>query len=434
MKEKKDNSKVVFKWIMDDKRKKQSIKSYISRLHIDYIATRQGVDLADSSHGLFGYMKRTEDIEHTELQDISKYVQSISNKNVKVVKTVISLREEDAIQKGLTNKEAWKSLIKDRIRGIAEEYNIEFQNLEWVASFHMEKNHPHCHLVFWDISELEESKKRNYINFSNIRKHIAKGIFAEDLEELYSKKDEFKKAIPGDVKEFSKQFKEEMEIINQLKEEIPSIYNNPILSYKFVDSGIEKINNNLENIKNNLNNYKYQTQTKEVKELIDNTSYLILNSSRECLNTFAKYVKTEIKIGEILGQADTPEKLNNVKDRAEKFMLNKMGNQILKFLKEEEYIQKRKEQYEQKMKEYEEKKIIKEQEFLEEQVDYLENQLRNNETRLISEVFYLLNQENISIGGKYENLKSKYSSLSKQAKKEKYLEQRNASNINWFSL
>lgn len=429
-----DNGKVVFKWVMDDKHKKQSIKSYINKLHIDYIATRQGTDLADNSHGLFGYIKQTEDIEGMKLQNISKYVQGISNKNVKIIKTIISLREEDAVTKGLTNKEAWKSVLKDRIRGIAEEYKIEFQNLEWVASFHMEKAHPHCHLVFWDISEINEYKKRNYVNFSNIRKHIAKGIFAEDLENLYTKKDEFKKDISNDVKEFNKQFKEEMEIINQLKEEMPEIYNNPILSYKFVDSGIEKINTNLETLKKCIKNYKYQNQTKEVKKLIDDTSYLILNSSRECLNTFAKYVKTEIKIGEILGQANSSEQVNKIKDKSEAFMFNKMGNQILKFLKDEEYERRRKEYYEQKMKEYEEKRIIKEQEFLEEQIDYLESQLRNNETRLISEVFYLLNQENISIGGKYERLKSKYSSLSKQAKREKYLEQRNASNINWFSL
>ena len=434
MKDDLDNGKVVFKWIMEDKHRKQSIRSYINKLHIDYIATRQGTDLADNSHGLFGYIKNTENVENMKLQNISKYVQSISNNNVNVFKTIISLREDDAVQKGLTNKEAWKSILKDRIRGIAEEYKIEFQNLEWVASFHMEKNHPHCHLVFWDISELNEYKKKNYVNFSNIRKHIAKGIFLEDLEDLYSKKNELKKDIANDVKEFNKQFKEKNEIINQLKEEIPSIYNNPILSYKFVDTGIEKINRNLEKLKVSIKNYKYQNQTKEVKKIIDETSNLILNSSRECLNTFAKYVKTEINIAEILGQTNTPEQLNRIKEKAENFMFNKIGNQILQFLKAEEYEKNKKEEYEQKMKEYEEKRMIKEQEFLEEQIDYLESQLRNRETRLISEVFYLLNQENISIGGRYARLKSKYSSLSKQAKREKYLEQRNASNINWFSL
>lgn len=429
-----DNGKVIFKWVMDDKHKKQSIQSYINKLHIDYIATRPGVALEDNEHGLFGYMKNTENVEDMKLQNIEKYVQGISNQNVKIIKTIISLREEDAIKKAITNKSAWKSILKDRIRGIAEEYNIEFQNLEWIASYHMEKGHPHTHLVFWDISQLTDYKKRTYVNFKNIRKHIAKGIFKEDLDDLYEKQNQLKKDISTDVKEFNKEFKIEEEIIMQLKEEMPSIYNNPILNCRFVDSGVEKISNNLNELKSKLNNYKYQDQTKEVKALIDDTSHLILNSSRDCFNTYVGYVKTNIKIGEILAQTDTPEQLNNVKNKAEKFMLNKMGNQILKFLKSEEFEKKRKEEYEQKIKEYEEKKMIREQEFLEEQIDYLESQFKNDATRLFSEIFHLLNQEQISSEGRYGSLKAKYSSFSKQAKKEKYLEQRNTSGIDWFAL
>lgn len=429
-----ENGKVVFKWIMDDKHKKQSIQSYINKLHIDYIATRPGTDYGDEDHGLFGYMKNTDNVEQMDLKNIKKYAQDISNQGVKIIKTIISLREDDAIYKGFTNKVAWKSILKDRIRGIAEEYNIEFQNLEWVASYHMEKGHPHTHLVFWDISQLTDYKKRTYVNFSNIRKHIAKGIFKEDLDELYEKQNELKKNISTDVKQFNKEFKVEQEIIMQIREEMPSIYNNPILNTRFIDSGIEKISNNLNELKTKIRNYKYQEQTKEVKELIDDTSRLILNSSRDCFNTYVEYVKTNIKIGEILGQTDTPERLNNVKNKAETFMLNKMGNQVLKFLKSEEFEKNRKEEYEKKQKEYEERRIIKEQEFLEEQIDYLENQFKNDATRLFSEIFHLLNQENISSQGRYGSLKLKYSSLSKQAKKEKYLEQRNASGIDWFAL
>ena len=142
------------------------------------------------------------------LQSIKKYVQDISNHNVKIIKTIISLREEDAVYKGLTSKEAWKSILKDRIRGIAEEYNIEFQNLEWVASYHMEKGHPHAHLVFWDKSELDNYKKRTFVNFKNIKKNIAKGIFKEELDELYDEQNKLKKDIGDDFKQFKDEFKE----------------------------------------------------------------------------------------------------------------------------------------------------------------------------------------------------------------------------------
>ena len=428
-----ENGKIIFKWVMDDKYKKQSIQSYINKLHIDYIATREGTDCGNNEHGLFGYIKESDNVEGIDLNNIKKYVQDISNNNVKIIKTIISLREEDAIYKGLTSKEAWKSVLKDRIRGIAEEYNIEFQNLEWVASYHIEKGHPHVHLVFWDKSELTEYKKRTYVNFTNIKKNISKGIFKEELDELYDKQNKLKKIIAEDVKEFNKEYKESEVILNQIKEEMPGIYNNPILNPRFVDLGVEKISNNLSELRNKVHNYKYQEQTKEVKALIDETSKLILNSSRDCFNTFNKYIETSMKIGEILTETESEKRFDRVKQKATTFMFNKMGNQILKFLKSEEFEKSRKEEYEKKVKKYEESRIIKEQEFLEEQIDYLEEQFKNDATRLFSEMFHLLSQESISIEGKYGSLKAKYSNLSKQAKKEKYLEQRNTG-LDWFTL
>ena len=334
-------------------------------------------------------MKESDDVENMPLQTIKKYVQNMTNHNVKIVKTIISLREEDATYKGLTLKEAWKSLLKDRIRGIAEEYNIEFQNLEWVASFHMEKGHPHSHLVFWDKSEQDVYKKQSFVNFKNVKKNIAKGVFKEELDELYDTQNKLKKDIGNSFKQFKSEFKEDEIILNQIKEEMPGIYNNPILNTRFVDSGVEKIRNNLEELKSIIHNYKYQDQTKKVKDLIDETSKLILNSSRDCYNTFNKYIETNLRIGVILNETETVEGIAKVKQRAENFMFNKMGNQILKFLKSEEFEKKRKEEYEKKVKEYEENQIIKEQEFLEEQIDYLESQFNNSTTRLFSEMFQI---------------------------------------------
>ena len=48
-------------------------------------------------------------------------------------------------------------------------------------------------------------------------------------------------------------------------------------------------------------------------------------------------------------------------------------------------------------------------------------------------MFHLLSEESISIEGRYGSLRAKYSGLSKQAKKEKYLEQRNTG-LDWFTL
>ncbi len=428
-----NNSSIVYVTIKDDKKKSKSIQSHINRLYVDYIATREGTDLAGNEHGLFGYVKSSSLVEDMNLKDITSYIRTTSNKDVDIIKTVISMREEDAIKTGFTDKESWKCLLQDKIREIGNSYNIDFHNLEWVASFHAEKGHPHCHLVFWDLGQINNVKKQPYVSYNKIKGTIAKGVFGVELNELYEVKNQAKKDISENFKLFNKEFKEELKLSNQLKEEMPSIYNNPVINFKFGKSTIEKINANLEEIKQKHKNYKYQLQDQEVKEIIDKTSKLILACSRECFNTFNKYIETELKIKEILYQANKEEYKKNTRANAEKFMLTKMGNQILKYLKDEEYENKQM-QYQKEKEEYFEKKKIREQEYFEDEMSYLAIQERNNACRLISDMYFLLNNENISNNARYSRIKQKYSSLSKQAKKEKWLEKRNASGIEWFTL
>lgn len=428
-----DQASIIFKTIPDNKNKSKSIKSHINRLHVDYIATREGVDLSGNGHGLFGYVKGSNLVEEMKLTDITKHVRTVSNKNVDIIKTVISMREEEAIQKGYTSQEEWKYLLQDKIREIGNAYNIEFHNLEWVASFHSEKGHPHCHLVFWDLGQIDNVKKKPYVSYNKIKGTIAKGVFGLELEELYEVKNQTKKDITEDIKKFSKEFKEEQKLARDLQEEMPNIYNNPIINFKFGKETIEKINANLDEIREKHKNYKYQMQDPEVKELLDKTSKLILAASKECFNTFNRYIETELKIKEILFQANKEPSIKRIRANAEKFMMSKIGNQILKYLKEEEY-EKSQLQYQMKREEYLEKRKIKEQEYFEDEMSYLDMMQRNNACKLVSDVYFLLNEEDVSNNAKYSRIKQKYSSLSKQAKKEKWLEKRNASGIEWFTM
>lgn len=428
-----NNSSIVYVELKDDKTKTKSIQAHINRLHVDYIATRDGTDFAGNEHGLFGYIKGSNLVEDMTLTSITSHVRTISNKDVDIIKTVISMREEEAIYKGFTSQEEWKYLLQDKIREIGNNYKIDFHNLEWVASFHAEKGHPHCHLVFWDLSQIEDSKKKTYVSYNKIKGTIAKGVFGIELNELYEIKNQAKKDITEDIKKINKEFKEEQKLANQLKEEMPSIYNNPVISFKFGKSTIEKISTNLEEIRQKHNNYKYQNQDKEVKELLDKTSKIILASSRECFNTYNQYIETELKIKDILFQANSENSIKKVRANAEKFMMSKIGNQILKYLKEEEF-EKKQAEYQMKREEYLEKKKIKEQEYFEDEMSYLAIQERYNTSRLISDVYFLLNDENVSNNAKHSRIKQKYSSLSKQAKKEKWLEKRNSSGIEWFTM
>ncbi len=428
-----NNSAIIFKEIKNTKNVAKSIQAHINRLHVDYIATRSGTDLAGNEHGLFGYIKNNSHVEDMKLTEITTHVRQVSNRNIDIIKTVISLREIDAINKGFTTQEDWKYLLQDKIREIGNHYKIDFHNLEWVASFHAEKGHPHCHLVFWDTSQDTEGKRKSYIQYNKIKGTIAKGVFGDELEVLYDVKNQTKSDITEDFKKFSKEFKEEQKLALEIREEMPNIYNNPVINFKFGKSTIEKITNNLEEIRKKHKNYKYQNQTKDVKEILDNTSKIILASSRECFNTFNQYVETELKIKTILYQANKEPSIKKARAKAEQFMMAKIGNQILKYLKEEEFEKNQKE-YQIKKEEYLEKKKIREQEYFEDEMSYLVNQQRNNTCRLISDVYFLLNDEEISNSARYDRIKQKYSSLSKQAKKEKWLEKRNSSGIEWFTM
>ena len=108
--------------------KKQNIQSYIDKLHVDYIATRKGVDKSINTHGLFGNILGTDNVEILELEDIKKYIQGKSNENIDIFKTVISLREEDAMQYGFLNQKAWKNLLQERTFEIARAF-LSFNSL-----------------------------------------------------------------------------------------------------------------------------------------------------------------------------------------------------------------------------------------------------------------------------------------------------------------
>lgn len=50
-----------------------------------------------------------------DLEDIKGRMEEISKKNIGIFKTVISLREDNAIQHGMMNKKAWKDLLEKTI-------------------------------------------------------------------------------------------------------------------------------------------------------------------------------------------------------------------------------------------------------------------------------------------------------------------------------
>lgn len=239
---------VFFKWLnqkeiyakYDNKGRARKLQAYLDKLHEDYIATRPGADFGDDSHGLFGYILENNNVEKMELDKIKKYVENLTLNDIDVQKTVISLSESDAIKYGYTTKEAWKSLIIERINEIAEEFGIKPENIEWTASYHSKKNNPHCHLLFWNKNQNIELQKKPYVRYKRIRKALAKTIFKLKLKSLY------------DIKKVSKKMIAEMtnEELAKYKDDLKETYRNPDMKLRIIDTDKEEqlILDNLKNM------------------------------------------------------------------------------------------------------------------------------------------------------------------------------------------
>ena len=548
---------IVFKWLNKEeiynkyngKGKPQNLQAYIDKLYVGYIATRSGVDNGIDTHGLFGNILDTEEVELLELDTIKKYIKEISNKNIDVFKTVICLKETDALEYGYMSKKAWKDLLEERIFEISKAFKIPLNDMEWVASFHAKKERPHCHLVVWNKNQDLSVKRKPYIFFNKIKTAIAKGVFKEELEAMYNIKDVSKEQLGKLSKEEFEKYKENIKeiyknkdlmlraveteetqnfvnkalekmkisetiyIVNnsdpdnfteitknddnkfefknigqkailykdnsyleavtflskfsnlkiiyskedlqnfldkkqeefkniesELKEIMPSIFNIPIISSNIKQENIEQIINKIAKLEKTTNSYKrgfiYQYQEPEAKRIINEISLLLVNSNNDCKSKFTTYIDTCVKIDKILQKVNTYKDYEKSKNTARYEMLKKVGNQLLKFIKEtktEEYARRkqewleRKEYWNQRNKEYEEARGEYEarQELYEKQLQ--EINIRN----LIQNIYKMLSEENISKFQRYKRATRTFGDLSKREIKELMRKNKDAG-IDWY--
>ena len=236
--------------------------------------------------------------------------------------------------------------------------------------------------------------------------------------------------------------KEEFENIeSELKEILPGIFNIPIISSCVKEENIEQIINKIAKLDNVTNSFKkgfiYKYQEPETKRILNEITMLLVNSNTECKKQFSNYVDTCVKIDKILQKVNTYKDYEKVKDAARYEMLKKVGNQILKVIKEtktEEYLRKSKEWKEkreywnQKHKEYEQAQGEYEarQELYEKQLQQIN--IRN----LIQDTYKLLSQENMSKGQKLKRVTRTFGDLSKREIKE-LIRKNKGAGFDWYN-
>lgn len=97
---------------------------------------------------------------------------------------------------------------------------------------------------------------------------------------------------------------------------------------------------------------------------------LLVNSNKDCKEEFNRYVDTCVKIDKILQKVDTYKDYEKIKNYARTEMIKKIGNQILKSIKETKT-----EEYKRKSAEWKEKREywnFKHKEFEQKQGEYME--------------------------------------------------------------
>ena len=549
---------VIFKWInkneiyakYNGKGKSQNLQAHIDKMHTDYIATRSGVDTGFETHGLFGNILDTDEVEMLELGTIKKHIQNISKKNIDVFKTVISLKNEDAMEYGYFNKKSWKEMLEERMPEIARAFKIPLNDLEWVAAFHAKKDKPHCHLIVWNKNQDMSVQRKPFVNYKQIRSAVAKSVFKEELKAIYEIKDvsksllgkmsknevdtykedlkklyqnedlmlkavntentqnfvnkaledmkkddviyisnnsdpenytqikkldnekyQFKnvgeKAVlykddtyleavtflskfsnlkvmknEGELNEFIQNRKEEFKSVeDELKEIMPSLFSTPIISSNVKQENIEQILNKMAKLEEVSKSFKrgfiYKYQEPESKRVLNEITMLLVNSNKDCKNEFNRYVDTCVKIDKILQKVDTYKDYEKIKNQARSEMIKKIGNQILKSIKETKT-----EEYKRKSAEWKEKREywnFKTKEFEEKQGEYearqllYENQLRESNIRqLIQETYKLLSEESMSKFQRFKRATRTFGDLSKREIKE-IIRNGKSSGFDWFS-
>lgn len=201
-------SKVIFKMTFKHPNLKDTKIKNIS--HVEYIATRPGtdktiteadlkrelekgieditsdnvtyaryIDERPRSHGLFG---------QDGIENLDEVKKELSNVSGYVWRCIVSLKEEDAKELGYTNKEQWQDMLRKKIPDMANKMGISITNLRWVAAVHMEKGHPHAHIMLW---EKEPRRTIGVISgkaLSGIRKLFTDEIFEEKRFMLLNEK------------------------------------------------------------------------------------------------------------------------------------------------------------------------------------------------------------------------------------------------------
>lgn len=378
--------------------------------HINYIARIEGA-ANNGEHSLFGTLQDNDNVSELPKSEILSYIRDKVKNGAYVYKTVISLTQEDAEKYGYIDKEATENLVRNNISNIAKEYNIKFEDLDFVASFHTEEGHPHIHLVFYDKNN--ERSSIPFVKYDNIKKELNKTVYREELEPIYKVQNKARDSIK-DI------FKEELDNLSIISK-------NTLFNNKVDKDTLMKVKNGLELIleakkkeykETGKGSFRLQYQSEDMKQLIRNVTSDIIKSSNSIKENINQYVSANIEAEKIRTANLSKKKLLAIQNNSYEEMYKKIDNLVLDFVKEQRLKEQKLE------KNYFTKKY---------QTKDFYNQRSKYILRGLSNLYMLINRltkQDMDLQ-KYINRKTLKSNLTKAARREWYLKNRDNNIIKW---
>ena len=197
--------------------------------YMNYIATRDGVELLDENadsiymryiatrpraekhgeHGLFGA---------EDAVDLEKTLGELKAHEGNVWTIIYSLRCEDAARLGYDNAASWRALLRSKQADFAEAMQIPPSQLRWYAAFHDEGDHPHIHMMLWSDDPKYGFLRKDKL--LQLQSALTNMIYADELNEVYIKKDIAYKDVTGAARETMRRIVDQLETVENPPESI----------------------------------------------------------------------------------------------------------------------------------------------------------------------------------------------------------------------